>query len=359
MPAENNTVTKYDFIDSLRFISMIAIVMEHSSLLLGKNFPTFSGQLIQVTTIQFFKYGTIIFFLVSGFLIGDKFSTYSPAEYFKRRWDNTFKPWVFWFVVAIALNYLNLWVVYLKFGMQDLVTSPWSTLYHQIYDTLFATSLWFIVNFLICIAILLSFQRYMDSLIFGAILCAFSLFYSVNLYYVWVPAGHTTAIFGFVFYLWLGYKINKNFAAFTNWVNKTSTWYFAFAFLVTYVASCYESMNMMQHHNPAALNTLRFTNIWYSLVCFVLLFKYYRIFHAELFKPRMLTFGIYFIHHLLINHVIPEIFRPMGYHNEDYRPMWQMLSMSLVQFVLAYGLSMGLAYFIAKGPKKISWIIGQ
>jgi len=359
MPTANTSTTKYDFIDALRFISMVSIVMEHSSILLGKNFTSYSDQLVQVTTIQLFKYGTIIFFLVSGFLIGDKFETYSSAEYMKRRWNNTFKPWVFWFVIAIGLNYLNLYIVYAKFGMRDIFIDPWGTFLHQLYDTLFLTSLWFIVNFLICIAILLMFRRYIDSLIFGAILCAFSLFYSVNLYYVWVPPGHTVAIFGFVFYLWLGYKINKNFAAFTSWVNKTSTWYLALAFVATYVLSCWESMAMIQHHNPESLNTLRFTNILYTLACFVLFFKYYKIFHAELFKPRMLTFGIYFLHHILLNHVVPEIFRPMGYRNEDYRPMWQMLSMSLVQFVVAYGLSIGLAYLIAKGPKKISWIVGQ
>ena len=359
MPATNASTTKYDFIDALRFISMVSIVMEHSSLLLGKNLPTFADQVIQVTTIQFFKYGTIIFFLVSGFLIGDKFSTYSSAEYMKRRWGNTFKPWVFWFIVTIALNYLNLYIVYAKFGMKDIVSDPWGTFFNQIYDTLFLTSLWFIVNFLICIAILLAFRKYIDSLLFGAILGACSLFYSINLYYDWVPPGHTTAILGFVFYLWLGYKINKNFAAFNNWVNKTSTWYLVLAFFITYGLSCWESLNMIQQHNPESMNTLRFTNILYTLACFVLFFKYYKIFHAELFKPRMLTFGIYFLHHILLNHVIPEFFRPLGFRDEDIRPMWQMLSLTLVRFIIAYGMSFGLALLIAKGPKKISWIVGQ
>ena len=338
---------------------MVSIVMEHSSLLLGKNFTSLSDQLVQVTSIQLFKYGTIIFFLVSGFLIGDKFETYSSAEYMKRRWGDTFKPWLFWVCIAVFLAYLNLYIVYEKFGMQDLVTAPWQTFYNIVYSTLFETSLWFIVNFLICIGILLMFRRYIDSLIFGAILGAFSLFYSVNLYFDWVTPGHTTALLGFVFYLWLGYKINKNFAAFTNWVQRTSTWLFVLAFIVTYVLSCWESLNMIRMHNPEFMNTLRFTNILYTLACFVLFFKYYKVFHAEIFKPRMLTFGIYFLHHILLNHVVPEIFRPMGYHNEDYRPMWQMLSMSLVQFVVTYALSIGLAYLIAKGPKKISWIVGQ
>jgi hypothetical protein len=359
MQNTNNGTTKYDFIDSLRFISMVSIVMEHSSLLLGKNFTTFPQQIAQVTSIQFFKFGTIIFFILSGFLIGDKFQTYSSAEYLKRRWDNTFKPWVFWFIVTMFLNYLNLYIVYVKFGMQDIVTAPWHTFLQQLHDTLFLTSLWFIVNFLICIAILLTFRRYMDSLIFGAILGAFSLFYSVNLYYDWVPPSHTTAILGFVFYLWLGYKINKNFEAFTTWVNKTSSWYMLLAFVITFALSCYESMNMIQHNNNDPLDTLRVTNILYTLVCFVIFFKFSKVFHAELFQPRVATFGIYFLHHILINHVLPQIFRPMGFRDEDIKPIWEMLTLSLLRFLLVYAASYYITLLIAKGPKKISWIVGR
>jgi peptidoglycan/LPS O-acetylase OafA/YrhL len=359
---QNSTTanTKYDFIDSLRFISMICIVMEHSALLLGKTYTHFSDQAIQICSLFIFKFGTIIFFLLSGFLIGDKFNTYSSKEYFARRWGNTFKPWLFWVIVAVGLNYLNFVIVYLKFGMNDILLDPWKTFYTQLYNIVFLTSFWFIINFLICIAILLTFRRYLDKLLFGAILAVCSLFYSVNLYFNWLPTGHTTAIFGFVFYLWLGYQINRNFSTFKNWVERMPIWFLTVAMLFSFAINCAESLLMIHIKlYPEAFNTLKITNIVYSLVAFVTLFKLSKYINVDIFKPRMVTFGIYLIHHMLIFHVLPEFFRPLGFRDEDYRPMWQMLSLTLLRFVIAYSMSYLMALWIARGSKKVSWLVGQ
>jgi len=351
---------KYDFIDNLRFISMICIVMEHSSLLLGKTYTLLSDQIIQVTTLHIWKFGTIVFFLLSGFLIGDKFETYTSAEYFKRRWGNTFKPWLFWVTVAVALNYINFAIVYFKFGMNDILLNPWQTFYTQVYNVVFLSSFWFIINFLICIGILLAFRRYINSMVFGGILAVFSLFYSVNLYFNWIPTGHTVAIFGFVFYLWLGYQLNKNFSAFTQWVNRVSKWWLVLAVVAAFVLDCCETF-WMAHLKlvDVGFNTLKLTNIIYSLVAFVALFKFSPYIHIQQFKPRTVTFGIYLIHHLLLFHVLPEFFRPLGIRDEDYRPMWQMLSLTLARFILAYSMSYFITLLIAKGPKQISWLVGQ
>jgi hypothetical protein len=360
MHETTNGTKKYDFIDNLRFISMICIVMEHASLLLGKTYTHLSDQIIQVTSLHIWKSGTIVFFLLSGFLLGDKFQTYTSAEYFKRRWGNTFKPWLFWVVVAVALNYLNFVIVYYKFGMNDILLNPWQTFYTQVYNVVFLSSFWFIINFLICIGILLAFRRYINSMVFGGILAALSLFYSVNLYFTWIPTGHTVAIFGFVFYLWLGYQLNQRFAAFTQWVDRVSKWQLLVALLFAFTLNCGESFLMFHlKHMDEAFNTLKFSNIIYSLVAFVVLFKLSPGINIQAFKPRTVTYGIYLLHYLIIFRLLPEFFRPLGIRDEDYRPMWQMLSLTVVRFVLAYGISYFLTLLISRGPKQISWLVGQ
>ncbi|WP_448702196.1 hypothetical protein ACFGVR_07720 [Mucilaginibacter sp. AW1-3] len=116
---------------------------------------------------------------------------------------------------------------------------------------------------------------------------------------------------------------------------------------------------MMNHGFDGAFNTLKITNIIYSLAAFVMLFKLSKYMRVQQFKPRQVTFGIYLIHHILIFHLLPEFFRPSGVRDEDYRPMWQMLSLTMLKFFLAYGISYFITLMIIKGPKKISWIVRQ
>ena len=63
----------YDFIDSLRFIAIITIVIEHSYMWpKSLYFNTLNEQWIQTLTMQIFKFGTVTFYILAGFLIGDK-----------------------------------------------------------------------------------------------------------------------------------------------------------------------------------------------------------------------------------------------------------------------------------------------
>ena len=113
-PAKKN----YDFIDNIRSVAMISIVMEHCFSFNEKLYnPT---DQLSITTyavvIQFIKFGTISFFLLAGFLIGEKFTTYSPWQYLKRRIDNTIFPWLLWSVIFVLFIVANDIFIMIRFN---------------------------------------------------------------------------------------------------------------------------------------------------------------------------------------------------------------------------------------------------
>lgn len=98
---------------------MITIVMEHS-ISLDIYHPTDKlGILIICLWTQLIKFGTVCFFLLAGFLIGEKFMVYTPAEYMRRRMGTTIGPWFFWSVIFLLTMLANDLVKAVKFNAGD------------------------------------------------------------------------------------------------------------------------------------------------------------------------------------------------------------------------------------------------
>jgi hypothetical protein len=269
---------------------MIGIVFEHSSVLWDDLYTSFSDKLIQASVVQFFKFATIIFFLIGGFLINHKFSEYTPLEYLKNRFKNTIGPWLFWIGVLITLNLVHMYFMHMKFDKPVLPIFDFLT--SQLKNIVFYTSFWFILNFLICITILLLFQRYLYKIWFGVVLGMISLFYSFNLYVGWVTTEHTTALFGFVFYLWLGVYINRYYDKVLKYVNHISWGSIITINLLLFILADAEILFLMQHGSLDSFNTLRISNILYSLSMFALLLKIGPLTFFQRLKPRQKTFGV-------------------------------------------------------------------
>jgi len=353
------TKTNYAFIDSLRFISMIGIVMEHCGNYFGvENYPHLLQKIFVVANVSVYKFGTIIFFLLSGFLIGDKIKTTTARDYMGRRFKNTIKPWLFWVCLFIFCNYLTSALIYFKFHPSDFWQTPTLPITYQISHTVFFTSYWFILNFMICLAVLLSFKRYLDSFKFGIILLLLSLFYSVNLYFGWIITSHTTAVLGFVFYLWLGYQLNRYFAEFQAWLKKTSGFLLILGLIISFAATCGESFILLGHGSADAFNTLRVTNIIFSLMSFVTMFKFSDYLNVSVLKPRQTTYGIYLIHEFLIIQFLPLIFYPM-HIQDNIHSVKYLIGMQLLRFAIVYSMSYGITLLITYLPKKASWVVGQ
>ena len=333
---------------------MMFIVFEHSAHSGIYIYPDLSiKHLVYMGIIQIAKPGTIAFFILAGFLIGSKFKDYSPSEYFKRRLSSTFIPWMVWSLVFVCTMSLKFWIVFRKdnnFNLFSMILGSFKTVYLY-------SNYWFIINFLICIGILLLFRKHLYSKILGSVLFAFTLIYSINIHYEWFPPMHTMAIFGFVFFLWLGAQMNKNWDFIKKWIEKTPNFILLILFVLSFTLSIFEISGLFLSKSIDPYNTLRFSNILYSLISIAILLKIRNFNFTKFFLPRETTFGIYLVHYIIVFNIIPEILRPLHIPLTQNLSIIGLISISLMKFIIVYSLSFGLVYALNKTRYK--WIIGR
>ncbi|MES2427881.1 MAG: acyltransferase [Bacteroidota bacterium] len=316
----------YDFIDAIRGISMMGIVAEHCVTAGNPTYPYGSPKYwTYLIMVQLTKFGTIAFFLLAGFLIGEKFSDYSPSQYLRRRISTTFGPWVFWSLLFVAMV-----IIRMRIGDHYFNTDKILSITQEIY---LYSNYWFIINFLISISVLLIFRRYLYSLYLGTILGLFTLFYSVNIHYEWVSPKHTTAILGFVFFLWLGAQLRKHWETIESGVKNISYPIIIILVLATFGLALYEAVGL-NHKSIDPINTLRFSNILYSLAVFTFLLKLKTFKLVNYLKPRQTTYGIYLIHFILVIFLVPKL---VGhFFNEPTLNATQFIVFKVVSFLVAY-----------------------
>ncbi|NCD70360.1 acyltransferase [Mucilaginibacter agri] len=335
----------YAFIDVIRCISMMSIVYEHS---LGSyDFPTTSSKYWPYWLfVQAGKFGTVIFFLLSGFLIGDKFTDYTPGQYLKRRFGNTFGPWLFWsliFVLCFAIN------THVKDRMYHEHRLTLDAILDEIKQVYLYTNYWFIINFMVSITLLLIFKKYLYNIYYGAVLLSFTIFYCINIHYEWIDPIHTVAILGFVFFLWLGAQMRKHWHLVEIQIQKTPYYLLILFVLLTYGASMYEIAILKANNSIDPINTLRISNILFSLAVFALLLKIGNIKSIGYLKPRETTYGIYLIHYIIVVFAVPEILRP--FHPEiQSQPALPFFAIKMLSFVMAYCITWLLVMGINKTP---------
>jgi len=109
--------------------------------------------------------------------------------------------------------------------------------------------------------------------------------------------------------------------------------------------------------NKDGYNTLRITNIIYSFAVFIALLKLGNIKSIQQkLKPRQTTFGIYLVHIIIIEKLLPLIFRPLKLDLHAFN-VYQNSGLLLLRFAMAYLLSFALVSAISK--TKAKWTIGQ
>ncbi|TBO45164.1 acyltransferase family protein [Pedobacter kyonggii] len=348
----------FSFVDSIRCISMIGIVLEHCGVVPPNHYSRQFENIVESSIIQSFKFSTIAFFLIGGFLINHKFNEYTPFQYLKNRFKKTIKPWLFWIFMLIMLSVLDRYIAHSRGSEMGLIGSNFFLYFVETFTRIVLISpYWFILNFLICITILLLFKKHLYNLWFGLVLALFSLFYSVNIYQDWIATTHTTAIFGFVFYLWLGVYFNEYYDKIMNIIKATSWFIILLLALVTFWIAVGESTFLNSIGIKDAYNTLRFSNIIYSLVMFALLLKVGSLNWLQRnLRPRETTFGIYLIHVIIIDRGLPLIFQPLKLNFLELS-IWQNTGILLIRFLVTYALSFFLARAI--GKTKVKWMVGN
>jgi hypothetical protein len=324
----------YDFIDHIRCLAMMSIVFEHS--FAEQKFPLYSPKFwCYITVVQLAKYGTVIFFLLAGFLIGDKFTDYTPGQYLKRRFSNTFGPWLFWSIVYIIGSIIGLRILGRmyhddRFNLANVLD--------LIRITYLYTNYWFIINFMVSITLLLIFKRYLYSNIFGGVLLGFTLIYCINIHFEWFDPSHTIAILGFMFFLWLGAQLRKHWAAVEKWVEHVGYTWLILAVLATFAISIAEMLQLLKAHSADPYNTLRFSNVLFSLAMFLLLLKIKHFPVLNYLKPRQTTYGIYLIHYIVIGFILNEILRPLNIDQESLQAFAFMVY-KICSFVIVYSIT--------------------
>jgi len=347
----------FDFVNTIRCISMMGIVFEHSHIVQAPMYNTMGDTIVEAGVIQFFKFSTVAFFLIGGFLINHKFQEYSAGQYLKNRFKNTVSPWLFWMFIFIAITMLDRCVAFLKGSDGGLMfTNFWAYISDFVYRVLFFSPYWFILNFLICITLLLVFKKYLYKYWLGVFFGLISLVYSVNLYFKWFETTHTSALFGFVFYLWLGVYLNRYYAEVKKFVKETPWLIWIFCLVLTFALGIGESVILIKLGSKDAYNTLRITNIIYSFVAFGVLLKIGSIKVLDRLKPRETTFGIYLLHSIVIERLLPLIFQPLKLDVEHYN-VYENTGLLVFRFLIAYSISYLLSAVLIK--TRMKWTVGQ
>lgn len=349
---EESTHPNHIFVNNVRFWSMIGIVFLHS---IGAFGAPGRPSLIIIALTTPSKFGTIAFFLISGFLLGERIQERSRVDYFMRRVNRVFLPWSLWFCTMCLLLVVH------ATDKQTHFPEPAELLRiaaHAIRVVLTDTPFWFVPNLLFCIAILLVFRRDLYRPAFGVVLLALNLVYVVNVYKLWFPPRHTQAIFGFVFYLWLGSYAAHHFEALNRFLARVPTRTFALLAILGAFAAFLESCWLSALSNPDPENTLRLTNQIFSVLVVLTIFKFSRATWPSLMDVRSHTFGLYLCHPIallflgyVLNHAAPGLAQAI--RSTDLPGIVLRIAIAVATYTSSWGVTMS----IASSPS-LRWMVG-
>lgn len=339
---------QYMFIHTVRFWSMLAIVMMH-----GANEAAVHG-IFPVPAfsffVQIFKFGTIGFFLISGFLLGDRLPAGKPLSYLQRRASRLMPPWAIWFALEVCFTELARVVHHWGPGM------PISTAIRE--DALWCftgTALWFVPNFMVAISCVVLLRRWLNNLRLGAALLAANLFYTVNVYTHWIPSKHSEAVFGFAFYVWLGAWCALRKDKLHRWAAALSGSRLVLCAILAVGAALIESRVLLLHGSDDFLNTLRLGNQVYSVLIVILLLRVQRVTWPRFVNVAADTYGIYLTHTMALS-VTFAVFARIAFHNAAHIGPLAVVGMWLVLSPAAYVSSLLLTKCFA--ATRLAWVVG-
>ena len=326
---------------------MLSIIVIHSWSVFGS-----ANSRLDVALVTPFKFATIAFFLISGFLLGERVDRRNPVDYFMRRVRKVFLPWSFWFGIlcyALVIYHLG------HLGNSSPGEKLW-TAFTTCRSALYDTSFWFVPNLLLSLAILLMCRRYLYSVKLGLVLLACNLAYVVNIYAVWFPTDHTRARLGFVFYLWLGSYTAHNFDRFSKALARIPAAVFVATSLITGVAAYWESHLLVVLSHGDMLNTLRLTNQLFSVSMVLMIFKFSRATWPRFINVRRHTFGLYLTHSLVLRPFLHE-FKAFRALDLTYAKDLEGVCLWIAVSVVTYFSCLAITAWLANRPA-LQWMVG-
>lgn len=344
------------FANNVRFLSMAAIIAIHTMGLFALMRPQVSAPLAFLCAIQSLKFGTIAFFLIAGFLFGERIDQYSSIQYYARRLKNVFLPWTVWYVVDCSLA-IAAGFVHKRISLHS--GNLLGPIYMSYSKGLLDSAYWFVPNLMIALAVLLAFRRMLRDVRIGLVFLLISLFYAANIYAGWIPVRHTEAVFGFVFYLWLGAWAAWYFPRIEKRLARIPAAVIVTAILATGALAVGEAKLLSSLHSVDALNSLRITNQLYSLVFVLAIVKLKRATWPRFVDVRAHTFGLYLTHAIALS-LCGAVLKRILPH-----PLWTVFFKSapgivlslLAAFVVVYGGCLILVRFLLS-CSWLRWTVG-
>jgi peptidoglycan/LPS O-acetylase OafA/YrhL len=355
------------FVNNVRFLCMAAVVFMHSvSAVAPLTGRPATGWFVWCME-QPAKFGSIGFFLISGFLMGEGLTRSSPLDYLMRRMRKVLLPWAPWYLLCFALmlatDVLSGQALSHAgtghFGMGRFGAGALLVL-KDLFRGMFGTAYWFVPNLLLGLCVLLLFRRYIQDIRLGFAMAAVSLAYGASLYVRWLPMkNHTQALLGFVFYLWLGAWVARNRGTVDAWMERTSMRAIVLLAALAGIAAVGESWLIA--NGNASTSNLRISNQVYSVAIVLAIFKLRKAIQPRVVNARATTFGVYLSHWIVLWLVMDGaralMVRVTG---AGARPtgLAAAVGLSILMFALIYGCSLGLTSWLLTVPR-LSWLVGS
>jgi len=343
---------EYLFIHTVRFWSMVAIVLMHAIAEVHyecQPIPLGQKSLMQ----QPLKFATIGFFIISGFLLGERLPASNPVSYLRRRAGRLLPAWALWWALdTLDLTKRTLLHQY-RAGLGP--AAMFETLRAAAFWALTMKPVWFVPNLLVALTCLVMLRKWINDLRLGAFFLALSIFYALNIYACWIPTRHTEALFGFVFYLWLGAWCARRKDCVLSWVQTRSAGWLVFWACAAAGVSLIESC-VLRAMNLDDTNTLRFGNQIYSVLVVILLVRIQRRTWPAFVNVPETTYGIYHSHDMVLGSVGFVVARIALIHNHVLGSAGVVL-ISIVIGLIAYALSLQLTRLLASSPRW-AWTVG-
>ena len=342
----------YGFVNNARFVSMVGIVAMHAEVVS----LAWRGGALNVALDQTLKFATVCFFIISGFLLGDRLEVDAPLTYMGRRIRTVFAPWLLWAGVYFAMN------VALDAIARGSAMRP--VTYH-LRATVISSAYWFVPNILLSLATLLTMRRWLNTAWLGVALAAASLAHGLNLHARWwSDTRHNTALSGFIVFLWLGYQLRRNLSSARALIDRAPWGLLALSAAITWALALAEARGLALSRGDDFdfMSTLRITNVAYSLAMFALLFKVRANLAPPAMDVRRHTFGIYLLHPIVFA-LAARAFKlvaaralgvsPFAFSDHITEHLASPVARLVTQlglFAAVYTLSWSLAATLARGP---------
>jgi hypothetical protein len=331
---------------------MVAIVLMHAIAELHYEFqpiPLGQKSLMQ----QPFKFATIGFFIISGFLVGDRLPASNPVSYLRRRANRLVPAWALWWALDTIDHSKRTLLHQYRAGLD--LAAVFETLRAAAFWTLIMKPIWFVPNLLVALTCLVMLRKWINDLRLGAFFLVLSIVYAFNIYVCWIPTRHTQALFGFVFYLWLGAWCAQRKDRVLSWVQTRSVGWLVFWACVAAGVSLLESC-ILRAMNLDDTNTLRFGNQIYSVLVVILLVRIQRRTWPSFVNVPETTYGIYHSHDMVLGFVGFVVARIALVHGRVLGSAGVVL-VSLVIGLIAYAVSLQLTRLFASSPRW-AWTVG-